>query len=152
MNLSNYQLETIANKNNITLQEIIYQDEIFNLSKVKNMNIILNLQNSKSSGNGTHWVTLLKRDNNFFYFDSFGSQPPNIIKRYCKVNLGYNSYICQNLNTEVCGYYCIALIHYIDNHKGDLYDIANEFINIFESNTKFNKDILFKYIKQFMKK
>ena len=36
---------------------------------------IFNLDSS--SGDGTHWVMLSKKDNDKFYFDSCGVQPPS---------------------------------------------------------------------------
>jgi len=148
--LSNYDLEDIAKKNNIILDGVIYKDDIFKIKKKKNMNIIINLQNSDSDGNGTHWVTLCKRSDKYMYFNSFGVDPPLIIQQYCEKNLGVNKYICQNINTDVCGFYCIAFINYINNTK-KVYDVSNEFINLFESDTKKNKAILNKYIKHYMK-
>jgi hypothetical protein len=153
--LSNFDLERRAGKNNIKLDGIIFKDDIFSIKKQKNLNIILNLDNK--GGNGTHWVLLIKRDKNLLYFNSFGTPPPDILITYTKqlknnCKLFSNSYICQDLSSTVCGYYCLCLIHYIDNNKGSLIDKADEFINLFESNTKLNKKILMNYYKTQMKK
>lgn len=143
--LSNFDLYDLADEYSLTLDDICHKNNITNNKKKTNMNIIINLQDS-NKGNGTHWVCLVKKDNNYVYFDSFGAQPPKVIQQYCKRNLGYNNYIVQNLNTETCGYYCIAFIHYIRSHKGGIYELANEFINLFEDNTTRNNNILRDYL------
>ena len=58
---------------------------------------------------------------------------------------GYNAYIVQDLNSERCGSYCFTLLHYLKQHKGKLFEVANEFINLFEHDTKKNDKILRKY-------
>lgn len=42
---------------------------------------IVNLD--KSSGKGTHWTAFVKKNNNIFYFDSYGNlRPPPILINY----------------------------------------------------------------------
>ena len=145
--LSNTDLYKMAKDYDVKIDEIIYKDDIMNISKKLNMNIIINLQDSSSEGNGTHWTILIKRNNKYFYFDSFGANCPNIVKQYCQKNLGCNNYIVQNINSETCGYFCFALLLYLKHNKGNnFYDICNDYINLYEDNTKFNDKILFKYI------
>ena len=143
--LSNYDLMEMAEHLNIKIDDICYKDNIIKNKKKRNLNIIINLQDEKN-GNGTHWTVLLKKDKKYIYYDSFGAQPPKVIKDYCKQNLGYNNYIIQNLNTDTCGYYCLAFIHFLRNHKGNIYELTNDFTNLFEDDTKMNNDILFKYL------
>lgn len=155
--LTNYDLMEISKNNKVAIDEINYKDKLKSIKSIKNknknVNVIINLQNSTSYGNGTHWVCLVKRGNHFFYFDSFGATPPRVVVDYCEKisNIGLlamNNYIIQNLNTDVCGYYCFALLHYLKNTtEKNLFEKANEFINIFEDDTKNNEKILFKYFK-----
>jgi len=142
--LSNIQLSQMAQNNNIQLDDVIYKSDITNIKKKKNMNLILNLDNGNG---GTHWTCYIKRGDNHIYFDSFGAIYPDIVKQYCNnsTKLCHNAYICQDLKTETCGYYCFGLIHYIENNKGNVYDLANAYINLFESNTKKNNKILQDY-------
>ena len=151
--LSNNELYDMAIHNNIKIDSICYKDEIMKVKKKKNMNIILNLQDSKENSSGTHWVVLIKKANHYVYYDSFGAKPPKVVMNYCRKNLGYNEYICQNINTDTCGYYCFGLIHYLQNHNvnGNIYEASNDYINLFEDNTVYNNDILEIYYKKFIK-
>jgi len=152
--ITNYGLYEIGKKNNITIDDINYKNKI-NIEKVKkNMNFILNLQDEDDNGNGSHWVALLKRGSNFFYFDSFGAKPHKRIINLChnlskcKGTITYNNYIIQNITTEICGYYCFGLLYYCKKAtEKTLLNLCNEFVYLFEDDTTKNKDILFNYYK-----
>lgn len=149
MTISNYQLVEIAKKNNIQLylKYIIYRDELKNIPLQKHMNIIINF--STTGHTGTHFTALLIRNNNALYFDSFGCVPLPEVTQYCKLHklkLGYNNYIIQNIASSNCGIYCLALILYIGQSK-NLYDKANDYINMYEDDTKENDHILLTYLK-----
>ena len=47
----------------------------------------------------------------------------------------------------MCGLYCLGLIHYVENNSGTLFDLANEFINLFEDDSRKNEKILIQYLK-----
>lgn len=143
---TNFDLINICKNNGIPLDCVVMKDQLLSLKRKKNMNIIVNLQSS-TKGNGTHWVALIIRNKNAFYFDSYGAIPPVEIIKFCGKNLtlGYNSYIVQDLNSVQCGLFCIALMHYLLLHNNDIYVAANDFINMFENDTKLNDDILFDY-------
>jgi hypothetical protein len=121
------------------------------VKKKPSLNLIVNMQSSNQSTGGSHWVALLKRGNIYFYFDSFGAKPPIEVKQYCKTKLAYNSYIIQNLNSEACGLYCFALLHYVKNNKGNLLEVVNDFINMFEDDTRRNDQILQLYLSKMKK-
>jgi len=142
--LSNFDLYDMASQNNIKLDGVIFKNDLPTIRKKQNMNIIINLADD---GEGTHWVCLVRRNNKFFYFDSFGVSPPEIVRKYCKKNLACNTYICQNLNSQMCGWFCFGLIYYITNNKGDFYDMCNDYVNLFEDDTKKNDKILKEYFK-----
>jgi len=144
--LSNIDLQNMASRNNIKLDGILFKNDLPKINKKKNMNVIINLQNSMEGG-GTHWVCLIRRDDKYFFMDSFGVSPPDVIKKYCQKNLACNTYICQNLNSQMCGWFCFGLIWYVTNNKGDFYEVCNDYINLFEDDTKLNDNIL----KQFYK-
>ena len=152
MTISNFDLVKLAKSHNVQLElnEIIMADELVNIASKRNMNLIINLQDS--SQNGSHWVCLIIKGKNAFYFDSFGAKPDTYVTQYCRQNglrLGYNNYIIQDLSSTECGVFCIALLKYLaNNNKKELYKTSDEFIDIFNNNTKDNDKLL----KCFMKK
>ena len=152
MTISNFDLVKLAKSHNVKLElkDIIMADELLNIKLKRNMNLIINLENS--TGQGTHWVCLIIKGKNAFYFDSFGAKPDTYVTRYCRLNelrLGYNNYIIQDLNSTQCGIFCIALLKYLRTNKSkNIFDSSNEFIDIFNNNTKDNDKLL----KCFMKK
>jgi len=76
---------------------------------------VLNLEDS-TKGNGTHWVCLINipAQKYCYYFDSFGFPPPDnvtqVIKRDLNKNILYNALQIQNIDSSLCGYYCLYLI------------------------------------------
>ncbi len=145
--LTNYDLIDICRRNQIHLNSVIMKDTLKSLNKSKNMKLIVNLQSS-SQGDGTHWLVLIIKGSNCLYFDSFGVIPCKEIIRFCKgKRLGYSAYIIQDINSTQCGLYCIALLHFMQYNKGDFFELFNDFINLFVSNTKVNDKILFRYFK-----
>ena len=156
MTISNYQLLHMAKQDRIKLI-IIMADELVNLKLSKRMNIILNLQDS--SKGGSHWVSLVVIDNNAMYFDSYGAGCDQYVLTYCrkhKLRLGINTYIIQDLKSTECGLYSYGFIKYIVNEniikgiprefKENLFELANDYINMFVPETEDNDDILFEYI------
>jgi len=149
---TNYELKTLADKLQLklSLTNIIMQGDLHKIKPRKNMNLIINLDDSVQK-NGTHWVCIYKIDNHVCYYDSFAAIPPKCIYTWCKLHhfkLGINSYICQNINDDSCGIYCVMFLHYINSHKNiHIYEAANQYVNLFVSNTIKNKGILMKYKK-----
>ena len=144
---SNHQLFKMGQKRGIQVNNIIMRDEVH---KIKwSGNYIINLNHSGQ--NGSHWTTFIIKNKTAIFIDSFGAIAPLEIIKYCmknKIKLGYNSYIQQNLNAQSCGYYCLEAIKFLQ-HKNDyeLFESANEFINLFVSSTKMNEKILLKMTK-----
>ena len=82
------------------------------------------------------------------YFDSFGLVPPNEVIKYVKTtnkNIIYNDLQIQNMNSILCGYYCIYYIkkqnegRTADEVLLDFHDKPTEFNEKF---MKFYVDIL----------
>ena len=147
--LTNIELFDIAKKNNIALDNVIMIDEIQEFSNKDNLNLIVNLQTSGNSG--SHWVCLIIRNKHWLYIDSFGAYPHFRIMKHClknKYKLGYSAYICQDLKSQRCGYYCLQCIKYLQNSKAtNIYDIANKYVNEYEPNRKTNEKIVMKALK-----
>lgn len=79
--------------------------------KVKQGFYIANLDNI--TGSGTHWVCFYCVKNMVMYFDSFGLSPPKNIMSFCKgKQIIYNVDQVQDINSEACGYWCIAFCYY----------------------------------------
>jgi hypothetical protein len=118
----------------------------------KSGNFIINLQSS-SQGNGTHWVCLAIRGKQSFYCDSFGVLMPQEIIAFCKripkSHLGYNDFGFQHIKSETCGWYCVGLLIYLQNHPNiNLYDACSDYIKISAYDTKDNNGILKAYFRK----
>ena len=94
-----------------------------------NKSIIFNLQNSDQTG--THWIALSRKNNNIFIFDSFGIGyiPKNIYDIYKNFNIITNIYRIQNINSNLCGLFCILFCLYKVNNKNTFI----EFLNLFNA-------------------
>ena len=105
----------------------------------KNESTVVNLQDY-FSGTGTHWVCLFNDENlnDVEYFDSFGLVPPIEVVEYLKTankNIVYNDAQIQNINSILCGYYCIYYIKQRDSGRA-----ANDVLSDFhEKPTAFNE-------------
>ena len=73
-----------------------------------NISLIFNLENSDQSEN-----------NNIFIFDSFGVGyvPNNLYKIYKNYNIITNIYRIQDINSNLCGIYCVLFCLYIVDSK-----------------------------------
>ena len=82
-----------------------------------NKSLIFNLQNSNQPG--SHWISLSRKNNNIFIFDSFGIGhiPKNIYKIYKNFNIITKIYRIQDINSNLCGLFCILFCLYKVNCK-----------------------------------
>ena len=146
MFLTNFEIIDICKFYKIKLNGVFMKDEL-NFIK-KDGNYVINLDNSYN--NGTHWVALIVNGNDNFYFDSFGCIPPSEVENFInnnkntKIKYAYNNWICQDLKSSNCGFFCIGLFMYLKKHNKnkDLYKTSNNFINIFYDETLMNDTIL----------
>ena len=151
--LSNFEISKITKQHNIKLNYVGYKD-LIPAKKYKTFNGIINMDSSDPNDiggpSGTHWVSLIIRNNQSIYVDSFGCIEPLEIKEFVNQNglehFGYNTTQIQDIKDDHCGYYCIALLLFIKHNKGELYDVVDKFINLFDSNTKKNAKILRNYL------
>ena len=70
--------------------------------------------------NGTHWVALYIKKNKAIYFDSFGVEhlPKELKKLLWNKNYGIktmdlNLYRIQDLDSIMCGYFCLGFLDYM---------------------------------------
>ena len=103
-----------------------------------NKDLIFNLQNSNQAGN--HWITLSRKDNNIFIFDSFGIGyiPKNIFEIYKNFNIITNIYRVQHINSNLCGLFCILFCLYNVNSKNKFI----EFLNLFNVNDYIKNELV----------
>lgn len=152
--LSNIDISDICHKMNIPLNGIYMRDEM--PQKLSNGNYIINLDGN--DGHGTHWTCFIKDGKDIIYMDSFGMLPPQNqidIFHTNQDNIFYNNKQYQDINSVICGFYCIAFFLYIKLNKNDktisLLEKVNNFDDKFKSNTKKNDLFIKKFIMQYYK-
>ena len=142
--LSDVEIDTYLNKWKIK-HRIISRDE----QLIKGWDTyIINLDDS--SGGGTHWTAFIETKKNFIYFDSWGMEPPENVKRYVHItrndekHLYYNGTKVQPDTSILCGYYVLYFI-YSMSHSED----PNKFLMGFQKNKDLRKndEILKKFFK-----
>ena len=144
--LTNFDLEKIAKNYDVKLIGIYSKNELNNLP-IENGNYIINLDDNI----GSHWTALNINKNKGIYFDSFGCVPPqnviSFVKQKPNIKFGYNNFLIQDLESEKCGFYCIAFLLFLNRSKNkDIYKATNDFIQLFKDNTLENDEILKKYL------
>ena len=144
--LTNFDLEKIA-KNYDVKRIGFYSKKQLDKLPIEDGNCFINLDDNVSS----HWCGLLVSKNDAIYFDSFGCVPPqnviSFVKQKPNIKFGYTNFIIQNLESEKCGFYCIAFSLLLNRSKNkDIYKATNDFIQLFKDNTLENDEILKKYL------
>jgi hypothetical protein len=132
--MSESELKNESKKLGIPLHGIYSKD---NLPESKNGYYIVNMQDS-TDGNGTHWVAMIKDNDNNFYFDSFGCIAPIEVCNFLK-DFKYNEKEIQDVDSKACGWYCL------DFFKSMSYPTLtnfSKFLNSYKNNTELNDNIL----------
>ena len=83
---------------------------------------VVNLDSNQ--GNGTHWVAYYKNGNIRIYFDSFGLDPPNEVKKYIGFPLLVQTYQLQKADDAICGHLCVHVLKELASGK-QFKDIIN---------------------------
>ena len=99
--LNEYQLQKIYNYPIYPRDSKIYSDKGF-----------VNIDNGYQGG--THWTAFKVKDNKSYYFDSFGGSPDKFILNQLHKPIIYHNYIIQNINSKLCGSYCLYFFYLIE--------------------------------------
>jgi hypothetical protein len=114
-----------------------------------NKSYIVNIEDSIDKdghpNDGTHWVFLQVNQypndkTEAIFFDPYGQPPPENVKKVVKETTGkqglpYTERDVQSLMNNACGFYCLALGHYINASQlrtGDFYTDVNDFVDMFD--------------------
>jgi len=129
MSLTDSQIKDLAKKMSIPLGGVFFKDELPKLDF--NKFYMVNLEDSEDeNGNqntGTHWTCLQimkypKGQIEKIYFDPYGAPPPEDVKKAVEEATGtkglpYTDKDIQSLMNNACGWYCLALGHFINASK-----------------------------------
>ena len=66
---------------------------------------------------GTHWTCFIVKDKKSFYFDSFRGSPDKFLLNQLPKPLNYHNYKIQNINSQLCGLYCLYFFYLIERMK-----------------------------------
>jgi hypothetical protein len=139
MSLTDIQIVDLSRKMRIPLARVCFKNEL-SYPLQFNKSYILNLEDSVDengqSNDGTHWTFLQvnKYPNNkieAIYFDPYGAPPPEHIKSVVakttgKQGLPFTEKDIQSLMNNACGYYCLAIGHFINASQYRTKDLYND--------------------------
>ena len=150
--LTNFELIDVCKALNVPLDGVYSKDELIRMNPKEGKCYILNIQN-RDDGYGTHWVCCYDTPNGVAYFDSFGLDPPVLIKSFMKRSkevIYTNTRQIQDVNDETCGWYCVAFCDYL--HKNmkktkSLSTLMDNFMDLYEDKySRANSKLLEKYM------
>ena len=81
-------------------------------SKIHSDKGFVNIDNG--SQGGTHWTCFYIKDNISFYFDRFGGHPDKFLLNQLPKPIIYHNYKIQNINSKLCGSYCLYFFYLIE--------------------------------------
>ena len=159
MTISNFELAEIAKAHQLVLplDHIVMSDEISSIPLQPHLNIVIN---SRIRGQkGKHWTMLVVHGKHALHFDSYAGIPTAGVLIYAKrhnLTLCHNKFIIQSMSSTNCGLYCIALLLFLKHEKvpklpfacwgNQLYELANNYVNLFDAEASKNDAILMKYL------
>lgn len=144
--LTDIQITDLAQRMNIPYAGCFFKDELPHIEP--NKVYIINLQDGEdddgNQNSGTHWTMLYVRktpkDNiQPIFFDPYGAPPSEAIKSAVKKDfkhhLPHTTKDIQSLMNNACGFFCLAIAHFITAYRGrtnDLYTDVDNFIDMFD--------------------
>ena len=127
MSLTDSQIYDLADRMRIPVADVCFKDELespLEYNKAYFINMQDSVDETGQTNPGTHWVylQLVKYPNDskdVIYFDPYGIKPPENVKRVVKETTGggvpYTNKDIQSLMNNACGFYCLALGHFINS-------------------------------------
>jgi len=143
----------------LPIQNIVMSDRVNALPLRPTMNVIINSVVA-GSPEGKHWTMMIVRGKYCLHFDSYAGNPTTSVYLFCRkhdLTLCHNKFIIQSMRSTNCGLFCVALLIYELSWKRQrvqpacwsnaLYEMANDFINLFDADVNKNDALLIKYLK-----
>ena len=144
--------------------ECVYKDMLRNNTFEESKAYIVNLASETDDNFGTHYTLLFSKPNPFqdnrleyLYFDSEGGAPPlEVLEFIKKPKIPYSDKQIQGRFNNSCGFYCLALLHYLQvfpNRLNNMYLDVEMFLDLFDD-TQEKVDTLHNelMLKEFFKK
>ena len=137
--LSNSDLEDLFKYYDVPLKGL-YLSDMVPSGQPEDGCTIINLDRAYDADGpvGTHWTCLISEQTGGVYYDSFGAPPPKSVHAFLKRKygkFGYNAWITQDLESQTCGFYCLAFCIFLTHHRDSLFEkpkaCANRFVNLF---------------------
>ena len=66
---------------------------------------------------GSYWICFIVGDNKSYYFDSFGGAPDKFLLNKLPKPIMYHNYKIQDINSKLCGSYCVYFFYFIERMK-----------------------------------
>lgn len=95
---------------------------------------VLNLDDVDNAG--SHFVSVIKKNDDLYYFDSFGVLPPTCVVNSAYKKLYFNTQDLQGMTSSVCGRWSILFIRHMSKPNARMID----FILDFDLNNQKNND------------
>jgi len=149
--LTDTQIDDLAKRMSVPLAGCFFKDELPNKLEYNKVYII-NLQDSETDdgeqNSGTHWTMGYIRETpkgqkQPIYFDPYGCPPPENVKKIfekqCNMKCPYTEKDIQSLMNNACGFYCLAMAHFICASRyrtNDLYTDVENFLDMFDDLNK----------------
>lgn len=144
--------------------ECFYKDQLREYKFKPEKAYIVNLASETDDNFGTHYTLLFSKRNPFqnnrleyLYFDSEGGPPPKEVLEFIKKpKIPYSDKQIQGRFNNSCGFYCLALLHYLTvfpNRLNNMYLDVEMFLDLFDD-TEIKVDTLHNelMLKEFFKK
>ena len=145
--LTDTQIEDLASRMSIPLAGVFFKNELPKQLET-DKSYIINLQDSETDdgeqNEGTHWTFLQinktpKGQIEPIYFDPYGQPPSEAIKKAVTDSfhhyLPYTKKDIQSMMNNACGFYCLAMGHFINAcplRTCHFYNDVEEFLEIFD--------------------
>ena len=123
-------------------------DQIPTKPGIKLFSLIINVDSSKLPG--SHWIVLLFKEQQYYFFDSYGRSFKDItfpamftktIKNYIgSTRFRYNKKLLQQFTSNVCGEYCVFFIREMTNKT------FKSILGLFSDNLIFNDQLVSNYV------